>query len=162
MTFSPTDLAKIRQLSDTDLAALQAAVAGADHVELPAGDVLSLLNEVQYHRSRKVGYCLVESLVSMRDQKPYVRITIGGAEMQLAIADAYDHARKIVQVAAGASADAFLYNFMVEHVGMEKDTLGPLMHAFRNYRERELDDHNVDPPAGLTRLSDDVTGEREN
>jgi hypothetical protein len=36
------------------------------------------------------------------------------------------------------------------------------MHAFRNYRERELDDHNVDPPAGLTRLSDDVTGEREN
>lgn len=159
---SADDLTKIRQLSDDDLARIQEAAAGAATVLLPSADALSLLNEIYYHRKRKVGYCLIESLVSMRDQKPYVRITIGGAELQLPIAEAYEHARKIVQVAAGASADAFLYNFMVETVGMETQTLGPLMTAFRAYRESVLGDENVDPPEGMTRLSPDIDGEKKN
>lgn len=160
---TPEEIAgKIRQLTPEDLRRIQdnATISG-DTLILSQGDVLSLLNEISYHRTRKEGYCTIESLVSMRDQKPYVRISIGGAEMQLSLADAYEHAHKIVQVAAGAAADAFLYNFMVEQIGMPKEKLGPLMTAFRTYRESTLDEPPFRPPE-RTPLSPDIDGEKQN
>lgn len=133
----------IRQLTDAELQ----AVAGLCEpyfaqgpVVLKRDIVLSLLNEVTYHRKQKqAGVLEITSIVSMRDKKSYVQLHLGNTDIQLSTAEAIEHARRLLHVAAGADADAFLVWFLRDRVGIEdQNKANAVLQDFREFRRTQL------------------------
>jgi hypothetical protein len=127
----------IRQLTAEDLAALEASARGADPVEVSALTLRSLLNEIAFNRQRAgAGVLEITSLVSLKDGKPYLTLEFGAVRIQLSADEAIAHAGRILEVAAGASADAFLVAFLRGKIGIsDQQTIGALLQDFRAYRD---------------------------
>jgi hypothetical protein len=141
MAENPKDL--IRQLDNADLQAVAKLCEphfDQSPVTLRRDIVLSLLNEIFYHRQvKQAGVLEIRNIVSMRDKKSYVQLTWGSSVIQLSTAEAIEHARRLLHVAAGADADAFLIWFLKERVGIDdQQKANAVLADFREYRQRVL------------------------
>jgi hypothetical protein len=134
----------VGQLTDAELSIIDGLCQPYDAegpVVLRRRLMLSLLNEVVYHRGHhaREGVLEIRSLVSMRDQKPYVTLEFGSTKIQLSTTEAIAHAWRILQVATGADADGFIYNFLRHEVGLDDQRkLSTVLQQFRAYRENVL------------------------
>lgn len=81
---------------------------------------------------------LINSIVSGRNQEPYVQIMLDGKMAQLSPAEAQSFALQLMAAAEAAIGDAFLVHFMggIKPGGEgERDAmLGRLLAGFRDYR----------------------------
>lgn len=78
---------------------------------------------------------MITSLISHRSQKPRIDMQVGQIHEQLDTDAAVKIARDILEVAAGAYADAFLFNFLTEKLGQSPNVAVQIIPEFRNYRE---------------------------
>ena len=76
-------------------------------------------------------------------------IQIGQAHCQVSADAAMDIAKNLIEVSQGAFADAFLYNFMLDKIGVPKDKAYVVIPEFRDYRmtlaeefKKEQEDNN--------------------
>jgi hypothetical protein len=101
----------IRQLTADELKSVERLCLPLEFdgpVTLQKSVVVSLLNEVLYHRQRHAGGVLeIRSIVSMKDRTPYVTLTVGNHYIQLSVQETLDHAKQLIVIAAGAAADGF-------------------------------------------------------
>lgn len=141
----------IRQLTEQDLTVIEELCKPFEFdgsVTLRKDLMLSLLNEVRYMRSQAgAGTLEIRSLVSMRDGLPYVTLVFGNTRVQLSFQETIDHARRLLEVAAGASADGFLIEFMKTEIEItDERKLSQMLQAFRGYRDRALGTRPDDLP----------------
>ena len=80
----------------------------------------------------------IQSLISHRDQKPRVDMQVGEIHTQIDAEAAVDIARNIFEVAAGAYADSFIFNFLKEKVGLDDGRAVQVIQDFRAYRDELL------------------------
>ena len=80
------------------------------------------------------GMVMITSLVSQRTHKPRVDIQIGNAHCQVSSDAAMDIAKNLIEVSQGAFADAFIFNFMTEKIGVDKERAMMVIPEFRDYR----------------------------
>jgi hypothetical protein len=68
--------------------------------------------------------------------EPFVQL-LKGTEIigQMSVEEARDHARAMTEAAEAAETDAFIYQWVVEHVGSDRERAGQLLVDFRRYRE---------------------------
>jgi hypothetical protein len=135
----------LRQLTDEDLGIVEDHCRPLDAggtITIGRGLVIGLVNEVRAQRQRDKdrrnageGTIWIESLVSLRTGAPLVKLHYGSVEAQLSAAEAIAHAIRIVEVAGGAHADAFLAGFLRDKVGFDPGSLGAMLTEFRTYRE---------------------------
>jgi hypothetical protein len=138
---------ELKQLTAEDLGEIEGLCQpyGAEgSVTLRRDLAVSLLNEVltqrKNDRARRLageGTIWIESLVSMRTGQPLVKIHYGSVEAQLSADEAIAHAGRILEVAAGAHADAFLVSFLKTRVGMDPLSMGAMLKDFRAFREQD-------------------------
>jgi hypothetical protein len=81
------------------------------------------------------GQLWVESMVSARDQKPYVSIRWHDENIQLSLPDARSHILSLLEAVEAAASDAFLFNFMQARLNLDNDSLGKMLIDFRKFRE---------------------------
>jgi hypothetical protein len=86
----------------------------------------------------------IQSLISHRNQKPRVDIQVGQIHKQMDAAAAIDVARNIFEVAAGAYADAFIFHFMAQKVGLDDGRAAQIIQEFRAYRDELLQEFAKD------------------
>ncbi len=77
----------------------------------------------------------IQSLVSHRTQKPRIDIQVGEIHTQMSADAAMNVAKQIIQVAMGSYADAFIFNFLKEKVGLDDQRGVQIIQEFRAYRE---------------------------
>ena len=79
---------------------------------------------------------LINTIVSGRNQEPYVQIMLDGKMAQLSPAEAQSFALQLMTAAEAAIGDAFLVHFMggVAQGGDRDAMLGRLLNGFRDYR----------------------------
>jgi hypothetical protein len=80
---------------------------------------------------------LINSIVSGRNQEPYVQIMLDGKMAQLTPAEAQSFALQLMTAAEAAIGDAFLVHFMggaAGGAGEREALLGKLLIGFRDYR----------------------------
>jgi len=81
------------------------------------------------------GVIFIQSLVSHRTQKPRVDIQVGEIHTQMSAEAAMNVAKQMIQAATGAIADAFIFNFMREKVGLDDPRGIQVIQDFRAYRD---------------------------
>ena len=86
----------------------------------------------------------VQSLISHRNQKPRVDIQVGEIHTQMSAVAAVDVARNIFEVAAGAYADAFIFNFLKEKLEQPDGVAVQIIQEFRAYRDELLQEFKKD------------------
>lgn len=84
------------------------------------------------------GVVMITSLISHRNQRPRVDIQVGEVHTQVDAETAIDIARNIMEVAVGAYADAFIFNFLTEKIDMGQAQAAGIVGEFRGYREQLL------------------------
>jgi hypothetical protein len=79
---------------------------------------------------------LITSIVSGRNQEPFVQIMLDGKIAQFSPAEAQSFALQLMTAAEAALGDAFLVHFMGGVAqGADRDAmLGRLLHGYRDYR----------------------------
>jgi hypothetical protein len=85
---------------------------------------------------------MITSLISHRTRKPRIDIQLGELHTQMDADAAVKIARDILEVAAGAYADAFLFHFLGEKIGVDETRAAQIIPEFRAYRDelrREFD-----------------------
>jgi hypothetical protein len=99
-----------------------------------------------------------QSGVSPRNE-PFVQLVLDGQVIaQMDPAQARDHARAITEAAEAAEQDAFLVEFAMRQIGLNREQSGALLIALRRYREERTGKSQgprnprdwVMPPAGKT------------
>lgn len=89
-----------------------------------------------------MGNILITSLVSNRNQKPRIDITMDSNRVQMSADEAMNVAKQLIECAQGSYADAFLYHFLLENVFKNKHTdenknlLGHMVADFREFRDK--------------------------
>jgi len=78
----------------------------------------------------------VQSLISHRTQKPRIDIQLGELHTQMDADSAMDLATNIIEVAEGAYADAFIFNFLMEKIGVDQERAAMVIPEFRDYRAK--------------------------
>ena len=86
------------------------------------------------------GVVMIRSLISHRDQKPRIDIQVGELHTQMDADAAMDVAKNIIECAAGAYADAFIFHFLTEKLGQPPETGAAIIQEFREYRETLADE----------------------
>lgn len=84
----------------------------------------------------------VGGIVSTRDQKPYVVLSIDDAQAQLSVAKARNVAMDILQMCSRVEADAMIHRFFDKQEFPLGATVG-IMKEFRDFR-LSLDDETVE------------------
>jgi len=70
-----------------------------------------------------------------REGAPFVQLIRGMAVIaQMSVAEARDHARAMIEAAEAAETDAFIYKWVMEHVGAGEQQAAGLLQDFRRYR----------------------------
>jgi hypothetical protein len=144
-----SDTWELKQLTAEDLATIEGLCqpyGAGGTVTLRRELAIALVNEVGVHRRRDLerravgeGVISIESIVSLRTGQPLVKITYGSVEAQLSADEAVDHAERIIEVAAGAHADAFLAWFLKTKIGVNPVGLGAILSDFRKFREQGIE-----------------------
>jgi hypothetical protein len=83
---------------------------------------------------------LITSLISHRNQQPRVDIQLGELHTQMDAAAAVQIAQQLLEVAAGAYADAFIFNFVTAKLNQEQNVGAAIISDFREYRETLVDE----------------------
>jgi hypothetical protein len=83
---------------------------------------------------QKPGDLMVETIVSGRDNKPYVAISFDGARVQLAPDMARHHAEIVFSAAAVSESESFFKRFLTEKMDIPADASTALLVLFRDYR----------------------------
>jgi hypothetical protein len=96
-------------------------------------------------------HIFVDGIVSARNNKPYVRITVNGEKAQLTIAEAHKIANDLLKIAARTEADAMILQFF-DHHELPAGAGAALMMEFRYFRERQdtkpVEETTTDPDSG--------------
>jgi hypothetical protein len=85
---------------------------------------------------------MITSLISHRNRKPRIDIQLGELHTQMDTDAAVKIARDILEVAAGAYADAFLFHFLTGKLDQPDGVAAQIIPEFRQYRDelrREFD-----------------------
>lgn len=137
---------ELKQLTEQDLDAITELCQpfGAEgSVTLPRALAIALVDEVRQQRKRDharreagEGVIRIESIVSRRNGRPYVKLAYGSVEVQLSADETIAHARRLIEVAAGSWADAFLAAFVRDRLKVGDPILaGHILADFREHRE---------------------------
>jgi hypothetical protein len=69
--------------------------------------------------------------------EPFVQLLRGTDIIgQMSVQEARDHAQAMIEAAEAAETDAFIYQWVIEHVGAGVEQAGGLLVGFRRYREQ--------------------------
>jgi hypothetical protein len=78
----------------------------------------------------------IESKVGFHTQQPFVVLRWGQESGQLTPTEARHHARRVLEAAEAADADAFLWGFLHVRVGMDDQGSGEVLGEFRRWRAK--------------------------
>jgi hypothetical protein len=87
------------------------------------------------------------SLVSGRTKDPVVSLKWGEHEGQLSPGEARDFAERIRRTADAAESDAFVFDYLTNHIEVDADKAGYVLHLFREYREERARKDYLPPSA---------------
>jgi hypothetical protein len=85
-------------------------------------------------KSHEENMLCVESLISQRDQKPYIQIQFKEQSIQLPVQDAREHALYILEACEAAELDAILLSYLQKSVGFPLTQAVEVVRNFRSYR----------------------------
>jgi hypothetical protein len=91
---------------------------------------------------------VAQAMVSARTGEPQVMLTWGQQAGQLSPEEARQHAQIVMDAAAAAEADSFLFSFLVNRVQTDPPRAGQLLLEFRAWRQRRAE--LPEDPEGLT------------
>lgn len=77
----------------------------------------------------------IESIVSARNQKPYVELSLGSEKVQMETEQAMELVVHIIECVEGAISDAFLWQFFSKTLGAEDTQCAQIIQHFREYRQ---------------------------
>lgn len=96
-------------------------------------------------------HVFVDGIVAVRDNEPYVRLTVNGEKAQLSVAEAHKIAVDLLKVSSRTEADAMILSFFTNQ-GFPPGAGAALMQEFRWFRERQdnkaVKETTVDPDSG--------------
>lgn len=77
----------------------------------------------------------ITSIYGFRSRQGLVQISMGTFTAQLSVADAINHARRILEAANAAATDATLARFLMEKLDQPIEVVSALLGEFRAWRE---------------------------
>jgi hypothetical protein len=78
------------------------------------------------------------SLISAEDYRPIVAIEWNEQHGQLSPNEARDFAERLRRTADAAESDAFVYEFLTQHIGAGSEHAAMVLHLFREFREQRM------------------------
>ncbi len=86
-------------------------------------------------KSPNVQEVRVEAMVASRSLEPAVMLRIGEMFTTMTVDKAREIAAFLIESAESAEQDAFMIEFVMKNLGLEREEAGRLLVAFRDYRE---------------------------
>jgi hypothetical protein len=91
---------------------------------------------------------VAQAMVSASTGEPMVMLTWGSQAGQVTPEEARQHALIVLEAAASAETDSFLFNFLVNRIQTDQDRAGQLLMDFRAWRQRRAE--LPEDPEGFT------------
>jgi hypothetical protein len=91
---------------------------------------------------------VAQAMVSARTGEPLVMLTWGEQACQVTPEEARQHAMMVLEAAASAETDSFLFSFLVNRIETDRDWAGQLLLEFRAWRQRRAE--LPEDPEGFT------------
>lgn len=90
----------------------------------------------------------VLSIYGKETRQPYVQVSWNGQNpVVMSIEDAHRFAMNLLTACAASLCDSFLVGFLEATVGVPPDESQDVLHAFRDYRHKRMDELPKDEPA---------------
>lgn len=97
------------------------------------GEILETLKKREEGRTQDE--IVVGSILSHRNSRGYVQLTVNDATAQLNLPDAMAIAHQLIESVEAAQVDQFLLSWAQEHIGVTLPQAAQLVQEFREFRE---------------------------